>query len=143
MKKVLFGILAILILIQFIRPDKNDSGNMEHDISVVNEIPTQVSEILKTSCNDCHSNKTQYPWYNQIAPVSWFLAQHVNEAKEHLNFSEWTTYNNKQKDHLIKDLKEVLKENEMPLESYVWIHKDAKMTKEQYQVMLNWVNTLK
>ncbi len=142
MKKVLLGILVVLILIQIIRPEKNNSKNVINDISTVIEVPKEVQDIIKTSCADCHSNHTKYPWYSEIAPVSWYLAQHVNEGKEHLNFSEWTTYNKNQKSHILKDLKEELDEHKMPLESYLLVHKEANMTKEQYAVLLNWVKTI-
>ncbi len=142
MKKVLLGIFAVFILIQFIRPEKNNSKNETNAISTVMEIPVEVNKIIQTSCADCHSNSTIYPWYNKIAPASWFLAQHVNDGKEHLNFSEWTSYNNDQKKHLIKDLKEALNEREMPLKSYLLIHKDAKMTENQYQILYDWVKTI-
>lgn len=143
MKKVLFAILAVFILIQFIRPAKNDSKNETNAISTVMEIPVEVNKMIQTSCADCHSNSTKYPWYNEIAPASWYLAQHVKEGKEHLNFSEWTTYNKDQKEHLLKDLKEVLNEREMPLKSYLLIHKDAKLTENQYQILYDWVNSIK
>ena len=143
MKKVLFAILAIFILIQFIRPEKNNSKDETYAMSTVMEIPVEVNKIIQTSCADCHSNSTIYPWYNEIAPASWYLAQHVKEGKEHLNFSEWTTYNKDQKEHLLKDIKEVLNEREMPLKSYLLIHKDAKLTENQYQILYDWVKTIK
>ena len=142
MKKVFLGILVVFILIQMIRPNKNDSRNDINHISTVTAVPDEVKEILKTSCNDCHSNFTVYPWYSEIAPVSWYLAQHVNEGKEHLNFSEWAAYNKDQKKHILKDLEEELKEHEMPLKSYLIIHKDAKLTENQYITLLNWVKTI-
>ncbi|HEY9169905.1 MAG TPA: heme-binding domain-containing protein [Lutibacter sp.] len=142
MKKVLLGIFAVFILIQFIRPEKNNSKNDTNSISTVMEIPVEVNKIIQTSCANCHTNSTIYPWYNKIAPASWFLAQHVNEGKEHLNFSEWTSYNNDQKRHLIKDLKEVLNERKMPLKSYLLIHDDAKLTENQYQILYDWVKTI-
>ncbi|MFK5959345.1 MAG: heme-binding domain-containing protein [Lutibacter sp.] len=142
MKKVLLGILVVIILIQFIRPEKNDSNDKTSDITTVMEVPDNVNQIIKTSCLDCHSNTTMYPWYSEIAPVSWYLAQHVNEGKEHLNFSEWAAYNKDQKNHILKDLKEELEDHEMPLKSYLILHKDAKMTKKQYETVLNWVKTI-
>ncbi len=142
MKKILLGILVVFILIQFIRPEKNDSKDGKNDISTVLIVPENVQEIIKTSCADCHSNYTKYPWYSEIAPVSWYLAQHINEGKEHLNFSEWTAYNSNQKSHIIKDLEEELEEHKMPLNSYLWIHKDAKMSTEQYKILLDWVKTI-
>jgi len=143
MKRLLLIILALFIIIQFIKIEKNDSKNEMNSISTVMEIPVEVNKIIQTSCLDCHSNSTKYPWYSKIAPASWFLAQHIKEGKEHLNFSEWTTYNKDQKEHIIKDLKEVLNEREMPLKSYLLIHKDAKLTENQYQILYDWANALK
>jgi hypothetical protein len=142
MKKILLGILVVFILIQFIRPAKNDSRNGVNDITTVMEVPKDVQLILKTSCNDCHSNYTKYPWYSEIAPVSWYLASHVNDGKKHLNLSEWTVYNKNQQEHILKDFEEVLESHEMPLESYLWIHKEAKMSTEQYEVLINWVKSI-
>jgi len=142
MKKVVVGILVGLILIQFIRPEKNDSKIEKNDISTVMQVPEEVQKIIKNSCADCHSNYTKYPWYSEVAPVSWYLAQHVNEGKEHLNFSEWAAYNNDQKNHILKDLEEELEEHKMPLKSYLILHEEAKMTKNEYEIVLNWVKTI-
>jgi len=142
MKKVLLGVLVIIILIQFIRPEKNSSKDFTNDISTVLNVPEEVQQIIKTSCADCHSNITKYPWYSDISPISWYLAQHVNEGKEHLNFSEWATYNKDQKSHILKDLEEELEEYEMPLKSYLILHEDAKLSKKQYGILLNWVKTI-
>ena len=105
MKRLFLIILALFILIQFIKIEKNDSKNEINAINTVMEIPVEVNKIIQTSCADCHSNSTNYPWYNKIAPASWFLAQHIKEGKEKLNFSEWTTYNKDQKEHIIKEKK--------------------------------------
>ncbi|MDO9595620.1 MAG: heme-binding domain-containing protein [Lutibacter sp.] len=142
MKKVFLIILALFILIQFIKIEKNDSKNEMNALSTVMEIPVEVNRIIQTSCADCHSNSTNYPWYNKIAPASWFLANHVNDGKEHLNFSEWTTYNKDQKQYIIKNLKEVLNEREMPLKSYVLVHKELGLSENQYQILYDWVNTI-
>jgi hypothetical protein len=143
MKKVLFSILAIFILIQFIRPEKNNSKNEMNAMSTVMEIPVEANSIIQTSCLDCHSNSTNYPWYNKIAPASWFLAQHIKEGKENLNFSEWAAYNKDQKQHIIKNLKEVLNERQMPLKSYVLVHKELGLSENQYQILYDWVNSIK
>lgn len=142
MKKAVLVILAILILIQFIQPEKNLSKDFSNDISMEYEVPNEVQEIIKNSCADCHSNFTKYPWYGNIAPMSWYVGQHIWMGKEHLNFSEWTQYNMNQKEHILKDLEEVLQTKEMPLASYLTIHDDAKLTQEQYELFYNWVKTL-
>ena len=143
MKKILLAVLVVIIVIQFIRPEKNNSNNELNAISTILDVPNEVQEILKTSCSDCHSNNTIYPWYSEIAPFSWYLASHVNEGKEHLNFSEWASYNENQKSHIIKDIEEELQDKEMPLKSYLIIHENAKMTETQYKIMLDWVKTIK
>lgn len=142
MKKVLLVILAIFILIQFIRPEKNLSRDYSNDISNEYTVPSEVQEIIKNSCADCHTNFTKYPWYSNVAPVSWYLGQHVWMGKEHLNFSEWTNYNKNQKEHILKDLEEVLQTKEMPLASYLNMHEEAKLTAEEYQLFYNWVKSL-
>jgi len=143
MKKVFLGIVVVFILVQMIRPNKNDSRNDINHISTVIEVPDEVKEILKTSCNDCHSNFTVYPWYNEIAPISWYLDSHVNDGKKHLNFSEWTVYNKNQQNHILKDLEEVLETHEMPLKSYLWIHKESELTNDEYKVLMAWVKSIK
>jgi mono/diheme cytochrome c family protein len=141
-KKIVSILILVLVLIQFIQPKKNQSKDYTNDISTEIKIPKEVQEIIKTSCADCHSNKTVYPWYNNIAPISWFLASHVNEGKEHLNFSEWTEYNNRQKNHILKKMKEEIEEGEMPLFSYTLIHKNATLNKQQRASFLNWLKTI-
>lgn len=143
MKKVLLILLVVFILMQFIRPEKNDSKNEMNAMGTVMDIPVEVTKIIQTSCADCHSNATKYPWYSKIAPASWFLAQHVKEGKENLNFSEWTAYNKDQQAHILKDIKEVLNEREMPLKSYLLINKEAKLTENQYQILYDWANAIK
>lgn len=138
MKKIMLYVLAAIILIQLIRPTKNDTA-VETNAIVV---PAEIAVVLKKSCNDCHSNKTEYPWYSKIAPVSWYLALHVNDGKEHLNFSEWNSYNKNQKQHIINDIQEVLDKKEMPLKSYLLLHDEAKLSNEEYQSLVNWAKTL-
>ncbi len=142
MKKTLLYIIAVIVLIQLFRPTKNDSNITTNDISKEVVVPNEIQKIIETSCADCHSNTTVYPWYAEIAPVSWFLASHVNDGKEHLNFSEWTSYNNHQKEHILNDLKEVMESHEMPLKSYLLLHENAKMNKNQYEAFSKWLSTI-
>ncbi len=143
MRNLFLIVLVVFVLIQFIIPEKNDSKNEMNAMSTVMEIPVEANRIIQTSCADCHSNSTNYPWYNKIAPASWFLAQHVKKGKEHLNFSEWTAYNKDQKEHILKNLKEVLNEREMPIKSYVLVHKELGLSENQYQILYDWANSIK
>jgi len=142
MKKylILKIILGLIIAIQLIRPDKNSTNqSTDNDILQDGNVSLEVKEILNNSCIDCHSNNTNYPWYNQIAPVSWIIANHVNEGKEHLNFSEWLGYNENQKVHLLEDIEEVLEENKMPLKSYLLMHNEGEITHQERQYLLEWI----
>lgn len=133
--------MLLLVGIQFIRPTKN-LGEVESstDISHVVKVPENVQGLLALACNDCHSNKTTYPWYSEVMPFGWWLNHHVEEGKEHLNFSEFATYTKKRQDHKLEEIGEEVKEHEMPLESYLWIHKEAKLSDAQMAELLEWVN---
>lgn len=145
MKKIfkLKYLIILLLVIQFYRPSKNTSTEMSSkSILTAVVVPQDVEQILKTSCYDCHSNNTVYPWYNNIAPVSWWLDNHVKEGKKELNFDEWAGYPDKRKNHKLKEIKKMLEEKEMPLESYLWIHKDAKLSDTQIKTLVDWARTL-
>jgi hypothetical protein len=137
--KIIIGVLIILILIQFIRPKRNN-GNALGRNDFTHEIPTSdsIMSILKASCFDCHSNHTNYPWYAEINPVSWWLNNHINEGKAELNFSEFATYSLRKKDKKLKETAELVQEHEMPLDSYTWIHKEAKLNQQQIDALVKW-----
>lgn len=141
-KKILLILIALLILIQFIRPSKNEGiVDSPNDIASIVNVPEEVKNILKASCYDCHSNKTQYPLYSQIMPFGWWLNHHVNEGKEHLNFSEFGSYTKERQDHKLEETEEEIKEGEMPLSSYTLMHPHAKLSKEQAELLATWVET--
>src|SRR5439155_20340848 len=92
-KKVLIALLVIFVVIQFFRPAKNKSDKPSlNDISTKYNLPEDVKNILKTSCYDCHSNNTIYPWYSEVQPVGWWLNNHINDGKNEVNFSEFAAY---------------------------------------------------
>jgi len=136
-------LIILLVVIQFYRPSQNvQETRPKTNIFLVEEASDYVKDLISTSCYDCHSNNTAYPWYNNIAPVSWLLANHVDEGKEELNFDAWGTYSLKRKNKKLKEIKEELEEKEMPLESYLWIHKDAKLSQDQVKTIIDWARTL-
>lgn len=138
-KKILIALFAVLIVMQFIRPDKNMAQGDYVATFVTETQPTpEVKTILKTACFDCHSNNTVYPWYAEVAPVSYWLADHVDEGKEHLNFSDWANYAPKKKAHKLEELVEEVEKKAMPLESYTFIHQNARLTAEQTAAVINW-----
>ena len=142
-RKIALGLLVVLVLIQFIRPEKNiQAVPAEHDISMLYPTPEPVKQILSVACNDCHSNNTRYPWYNNVQPIAWWLSSHVKDGKRHLNFSEFGTYRIAEQNHKMEECIEMIHEGEMPLGSYTWLHKDAKLTLSQQQTLINWCKSI-
>lgn len=142
-KRILLFVIILLIAIQFIpykHPQTNN--NTKGDIIVTGQISGEIASILKTSCYDCHSNQTHYPWYSHIAPVSWLLASHINEGKEDLNFSEWNSYNKRRKISKLSDIKELVEKNEMPISSYTFIHRKAKLNEHEKNLIMKWSDEL-
>ncbi len=141
-KIVALILLAVLLIMQFIRPDKNESG---YESVVYFEKETQPSDqiktILKDNCYDCHSNQTIYPWYAEVAPVSYWLDDHVEEGKEHFNVSNWEQYSTKKKDHKLEELIEEVEEGEMPLNSYTWMH--GNLNQEDKESLIQWAKQLR
>lgn len=136
--------IVVLIVIQFIRPTRNNSTETgPHDITLRYTVPADIQAILKKSCNDCHSNYTNYPWYINVQPVGWYIQHDINEAKHHLNFSEFGTYSEKKAKHKFEDIEDAAVNGWMPLESYTWMHPEAKLTAEQSKALGAWAAALK
>ncbi|WP_317900200.1 heme-binding domain-containing protein [Aurantibacillus circumpalustris] len=143
-KKILLSIAALILIIQFIRIDKtNKPSPYEINILALTNPGQEISSILQNSCFDCHSNNITYPWYTNIAPVSWWIKHHINEGSQHLNFSEWGNYSSKKIDHKLKECVEMVEEGEMPMTSYTILHNSAKLTQEQRELLINWFKSLR
>lgn len=145
MKKKLIWIPVILLAAtQLIpRPSKNESKKeSDADISRVLGTSSEVSNILKTSCYDCHSNNTSYPWYTGIQPLSIWIGHHIEEGKESLNFSEFKPYSIRKKYHKLEEIVEQVEENEMPLSSYTMIHTKARLNANQKNILIQWAQTM-
>jgi hypothetical protein len=143
-KKLLIILLAIFIIAQFFGPDKNEGDLVSIDAFIADTNPPEdVKSILKESCYDCHSDVTRYPWYNNITPVNYWLADHVKHGKGHFNVSAWESYSTKKKDHKLEELIEMVEDKEMPLNSYTWTHSEAKLTDAQIQSIINWAQAVR
>jgi len=139
-KKILLGLGVLLVAVQFIRPEKNLSNDQTYAVSTKYAVPDNVKSTLKVACDDCHSNKTEYPWYSNIQPVAWFLDHHVVDGKRHLNFSNFTSRPIAYQNHKFEETIEMIKEGEMPLPSYTYfgLHSGAKLTEAQKQILISW-----
>jgi hypothetical protein len=142
-KKIMLFLLAGLVVIQFIHPKRNRSeGPQANYIGNVFTVPDDVKGILKKACNDCHSNNTEYPWYSKLQPVDWWMDKHVKDGKKELNFDEYTHKSLRYQYHKMEEVIEMVKEGEMPLDSYTWVHKDAKLTDDEKNKIYNWANSV-
>ena len=143
-KKILLAILIVLIVIQFIQPARNKSGQvLATDMAAMYKIPDTVQAVLKVACYDCHSNNTTYPWYTYVQPVGWMLANHIRHGKKELNFNEFGSYTARRQRSKLKAIANQVKDGEMPLNSYTLMHKDARLTREQKQLIMEWVQKTK
>src|ERR1700712_2810012 len=121
LKKILYFLLIVFIIIQFIRPARNNGDSTgPHDITHYVQVPDSVMAVLKRSCYDCHSNHTDYPWYTNINPVGWWMRGHINDGKRSVNFSDLSSFNTKKLVHRLGDITEQVDKHDMPLPSYLW-----------------------
>lgn len=133
----------VLAVSQFIQPKKNEGSlNDEFFIKETNT-PLEVKKILEKSCYDCHSNKTRYPSYSNITPLNFWIANHINQGKKYLNFSQWDKYNKYQKATSLDKMYKEVKYRKMPLKTYILKHPEANLSKEQIRLVTDWLNSLK
>lgn len=136
---IIGAVILLFIVIQFFPPEKNDKLLIpQNDIVFVIEMPTPVKKKIVDACYDCHSNKTAYPIYNRIAPVSWIMANHIHKGKEHLNFSEWANYDKKKQIKLLSDICDEITNGEMPIKSYVFMHSRAVINPKELEEICSW-----
>ena len=143
-KRFFIVLLVAFLVIQFFRPQNNIAAVPQmNDITTKYPIPADVQTVLKTSCYDCHSNNTKYPWYNNIQPVAWFLADHVKEGKKELNFNEFASYRIGKQYRKLETVMNEIEEDEMPIESYTLIHGGAKLSAPQKKVVIDWATAIR
>jgi hypothetical protein len=100
--------------------------------------PPGVAAVLRKACYDCHSNETRWPWYSEVAPISWWLADHVDHGRSHLNFSEWTRLEPGKRRDKLEEIDEEVGEGAMPLSSYKIMHSSARLTEEERNRIRSW-----
>jgi hypothetical protein len=142
-------IIAVVLLvafvgIQFVPTERNQSDVVpKTDFMLVNSVPDHIKSKLQTSCYDCHSNNTQYPWYNKVQPIAWFLEDHIKEGKAELNFNEWDSLSNRRKKSKLRSIIKQIESGEMPMASYTLIHREASFSEAEKQELIQWVERLK
>jgi len=134
-------VVVVLVVIQAIRPAKtNPPIDQSKTIENNTQMSPEVAAILNRACADCHSSKTTWPWYSQIAPVSWYLVDHVNDGRKELSLSNWGTYETKRKTHKLEEIREQVESGAMPISSYVLLHPNAKLSDADRRLLIDWAN---
>lgn len=136
-------LLVAFVGIQFIPTNRNQADYiLKSDFTEVYEVPENINTILQTSCYDCHSNNTIYPWYNKIQPFTWYLNDHIKKGKEDLNFSEFGEYSSRRQRSKLRSISSQVEDGEMPLQSYTLVHWDAKLSDKEKEEFTAWMDSL-
>lgn len=138
----LLALAVVVVGVQFVRPARTNppivtSNSVESHL----QIPSHVATILDESCNDCHSNKTSWPWYSNVAPVSWFVIDHVNHGRSHLNFSEWGRFDRREAEEMLKEICKEVQAGAMPLGTYTPLHAGSELTNEEITILCDWTRS--
>ena len=146
MKKTLKISLIVAVLsligIQFIRPERsNPPVDPGLRLEASNDLPGDVKRVLKRSCYDCHSHETVYPWYSNVAPLSWGMVDHIRHGRDELNFSVWNTYSVSRKERKLEEICEEITERKMPHSQYLWLHWDAALSEEEISALCDWTKS--
>lgn len=143
-KKILIGVAAVLIIMQFFRIDKSaPKTNPADDFVSISQPSPEITQMLKAACYDCHSYETAYPWYTNVAPLSFWIKGHIKAGRQKLNFAEWASYDAGKKAHKLEECIEEIESNHMPLKSYTWLHPEGKLSKEQKAELVAWMKSIK
>lgn len=144
-KRILFIGTIVFLLMQLYQPSRNEGSKKEMTESFVRvyTVPENIKTVLRTSCYDCHSNNTYYPWYSNIQPIRFFMDSHIEKGKKDLNFDEFGNYSKRKQTSKLDGIMKQIKSDEMPLSSYTLIHKEAILTTAQKKEVIYWMNKIK
>lgn len=135
---LIISVLAFLA-IQFFQIDKAEIGyDHKNSYEYIAKPPKDVKNLLADACADCHTSKANYPWYSSVQPFGWWIQDHIEHGRKHLNFSEWGNMDKKERVHAIEEIIETLEEKEMPLKEYTWLHKEARLSEAQVNMLVEW-----
>jgi Haem-binding domain len=132
---------GLFLIAQFIRPAKtNPVADPSLALESHVQVDPMVAAILDRSCADCHSNKTRWPWYSHLAPVSWFVIDHVNVGRQQMNFSEWGGYSRRDQDGKLRQICREVTNGAMPLSSYTPMHAGSALTHVDVNMLCDWTD---
>lgn len=133
---------TVFVFMQFYRPAKNQSPSGPDDLFAIHPAGPEVERLIRASCYDCHSNQTRYPWYAEVQPAAWWLAKHIKEGKGELNFSEFGSYAQHRQAQKLLAIADEVHGGTMPLKSYTWMHREARLGASEVQALADWAESL-
>jgi len=143
-KQLLIALLIAFTVIQFMQPARNQSGQaVQSDLSTTYSIPDSVYTLFKNACFDCHSNNTIYPWYSHIQPMGWLISRDIENGKAKLNFNELRSLSKRKQASKLQEIEYQIKDGSMPLAQYKLLHKNARLTKEDTELLIEWIEKTK
>lgn len=138
-KWILIGVAIVFAGAQFVRPDRtNPPYDAQASIAAQVDVPADVLSLIEGSCLDCHSHRTEWPWYSNVAPMSWIVARHAEHGREYVNFDAWADYSPYQAQDAFEEIAEVVEKGEMPLPVYLPLHPEAKLTDDERTRIASW-----
>ena len=141
LQRTLITLVMLFGAIQLIRPSRvNPPVDESRTLQARTQVSLEINAVLQRSCNDCHSDKTHWPWYSNIAPFSWYLVQDVNEGRAELSFSNWGSYTARRAARKLREVCEQIEKGAMPLKAYVLLHPDAKLSNAEKKLLCAWTN---
>jgi uncharacterized membrane protein len=144
LRRIILGLVAVLILIQLIPVDRSvPEMDGRVDFLTMTQPTAEIAQLVQDACYDCHSYKSKYPWYAKVAPAKFIIQNHINEGREHLNFSLWGEYEPDRADHKLEECVEEIKEGYMPMEAYANMHPEAELTDDQRAMLASWFESLR
>ena len=142
-KRILLILLALVIIIQFIPANLPEvSQDNPNDLFANNVVPENIEKLIRTSCYDCHSNETVYPWYSYVSPVSFLISRDTKKGRRHLNFSEWEKLDSIEKSEALDEIAEEVEEGEMPMKIYPIMHSNAKLSDADRHAIEQWAQEM-
>lgn len=141
MRWTMVAVIAGAVAIQFVRPARTNPATVpDRTLAARMPIAGDVSAVLDRACRDCHSNETRWPWYSNVAPVSWFVVDHVNHGRRHFNYSDWAQYAPEDARRILKNTCEYSRQGSMPMPSYLWMHRGARLSDAEVAALCDWTD---
>lgn len=136
---LLASIVAVTTASVFIHPyGRVKEASSRKTVFTGAQLDPSVAALFQKSCQDCHSERTAWPWYSRIAPISWMIEKDVREGREHFNMSRWDEYSAEQRQQILSEISVMVRNKQMPLPKYLKLHQDAKLKDVEIDLIYQW-----